>query len=336
MNPSRRKLLIYGLLAVAALAVSVEMAIRARLFFFDEHVYDEHGLFRYPPNTRVSADATYTTNNFGFLGDSLAVPKPAGAYRVFLMGSSVLVSPLIPEATQRELSAACPGVRFEVNSTGIPRWNSWHNRVLFEQYLLPLEPDCVVIYLGFNDNVYNTNPTLEGAPPSGLWDCRDFSTSVLLEMLWYHLVHKRLLVETEFTEIRSAAIFERNLRAIIDAARERDIAVALVKIGTSYPTDDPHLQKIITLAEPGMRHYWGNFDAAMRGMHAHRGVMDRLAAEYGLPLGDADAVLPKDAETFQDLAHLTNRGCHLLGRHFADVLIQGRVAMPRDGAAGGA
>jgi len=299
-------------------AISAELGIRARLFFKDPHRWDERGLFRYRPDCQVGDSPDLTTNNHGFFGPDLAVPKPADACRVLLVGSSPLVTPEIPRVVQETLNARLPGRVVQVNTTGLPRYTSYHNALLFEHYLVDLEPDCVVLYLGLNDNVYNTNPGLEGEPPTGLWNWADPSSSLVLDMLGYHAIHKRFRVRPDFEAIRSAAILENHLRRIIELAETRGIRIVLVKMAVGYPSDDPELVSVIRDAERPMRHFWGDLEPCLRALEAHNALFERLAAEFRLPLVDAQSALPPTSEVFWDLCHFTPGGNERFASFVAD------------------
>ena len=314
------RLLLYCLLILLIALPSIEAGVRLRLLLKDPHRFEAGGLFTYPPDTQVGDTTNLVTNNAGFFGVDVDMPKPSGAYRVFIMGSSPLTSPNLPEAMSEALEKLRPDARFEVNTTGLPRYTSYHNVLLFQRHLLALQPDCIVLYLGMNDNVYNTNPGLEEEPPAGLWDWRDLSRSVVLDMLDYHLIHKRFMTQPGFQTIRSAPIFEAHLRQIIEPALDQGIDVILVPMLASYPTEDEELLTVIHSAEGGMRHFWGDLEPGLKGLAAHRAVMEKLSAEYDLPLWNVDGI-PHTSACFRDLCHFTGHGLELLAEHFAEAVV---------------
>lgn len=314
-----------AVLWICVAACSVELGIRARLWFNDPHVWDDAGLFRYKPSYQVGDAPALSTNNVGFFGDDLTLPKAAGARRVFLMGDSALTNPEIPQALKSTLEERLPGRRFEVNAAGLPRYTSYHNRVLLERYLTRLEPDGIVVYLGLNDNVYNTNAKPDGEPPVGLWAWSDCSTVLALDMFWYHTVHKRFLTHPQFTVLRSPSIFETHIRTIIETAQHGNIAVLLVKPAVGFPTDDPVLEEAIRNSERPMRHFWGDLDPALRGVAAHTAVLEQLAADYRIPVVDAASVLPRTSRFFRDLCHFTSAGNVEFGRFLAEMLVSHKI-----------
>ncbi len=309
--------LLVGLLVLVA--ASAEFAVRARLFFFDPHRWDEYGLFRYRSSAQVGDLPAIKTNSDGFFGVDLSKPKASSTYRVFLLGSSPLTNPAVPQAMQDALSERFPNMHFEVNSAGIPRYTSYHNKLLYEHYVSTLEPDCFILYLGMNDNVYNTNPSLDGPTPTGLWNWADTQRSIVFDMLWYHAVQKRFGVNPAFSIVRSGEMLEKNIRPILESARNRGVQAILVREALSYPTDDEELLRVIRANEGPMRHYWGDLDAALRGFAANGAAIERLASTCQSPMADASAILPHTKACFIDLCHLTPEGNKALGRFFASL-----------------
>ena len=304
------------------LPLSAEVAVRARLFFKEPYRWDDQGLFRYRPQCQVGDTPELTTNRLGFFGTQLSPSKDPGAYRIFLVGSSPITSPTIPAALAGDLTQHFAQLRFEVNATGLPRYTSYHDLALYDRYLAPLHPDCLIIYLGLNDNVYNTNPGLHGAPPTGLWNWADTSHSLVLEMLLYHGLHKRFRTTPNFTATPSAAIFQDHLDHIISAARSCGTAVILVKMAVAYPTDDPDLLAAIRASEGPMKHFWGLLDPALQGLATHNRALDTLAAKYDIPCIDPAPCLPKVHSVFRDLCHFTPEGETLFAAFLAQTLTE--------------
>jgi len=84
-----------------------------------------------------------------------AVRKPAGTYRVFVLGESAAAGmcyePFSFSCMLREqLSARRPGTRIEVINCGIDAIDSWVVRE-FADECLALEPDALILYCGNNE-----------------------------------------------------------------------------------------------------------------------------------------------------------------------------------------
>ena len=96
-------------------------------------------------------------NTLGFRGDEVAVPKPAGVYRIVLLGGSTTYSTGVddyvrsyPVVLQQRLRAAGHG-QVEVVNAGCSMYSSWESLINFQFRVLDLEPDLVIVYHGIND-----------------------------------------------------------------------------------------------------------------------------------------------------------------------------------------
>ncbi len=315
-----RRIVLWTALVIAIAVVSVEGGLRARLALRDPHQWDDDGLFRYRPNTQVGLTPDLTTNNHGFFGPDLDTPSDPAACRIILLGSSSIASPDLPALVTDILKKHFPERIVEVNTAGLPRYTSHHNRLLFERYIVSLEPDVVAIYLGLNNNVYNTNPDDTEEPPLGLWNWRDARRSVAVDMLAYHGYHKRFAVTPDFEHYPGAERFAADVAAIVKHAREHGIAVVLLREALAWPTDDPILTQTIRQAEAPMRHFWGSLDAALRGAEATNTALDSLAAEYGLSVVEVAPYIPRDSLHFRDLCHFTPVGMERFSQVAADAM----------------
>jgi lysophospholipase L1-like esterase len=100
----------------------------------------------------------FTTNNLGFRGDSLAIPKPPGEYRVFLIGGSSAeclylddgdaLSAVVQQELQRD---AREGATVRVYGAGKSGDRSDDHVSMLVHRIAHLEPDLVVIFAGLND-----------------------------------------------------------------------------------------------------------------------------------------------------------------------------------------
>lgn len=299
-----------------ALLIGGELAVRARTLLQDPYIW--HGpLFLYPPNTQAGDDPALTTNNKGFFGPPLEQPKPPDAYRVFLLGSSPLTNPEVPKAMQERLQELCPDRRIEVYSTGLPRYTSAHNALLMRE-LTGLDPDCLVLYMGMNDNVYNTNPGLRGLPPVGLWNWADLHRSLAFSMLWYYGYHKHFAVNPDFEAVRSEPIFADNIEDMVQQGLAQGADVVLVAMAAAQPPEDEALAAVIAANEKPMSHFWGNVGPSMKGLAAHRDAMQQIAEQHGIPFADPADRFSHTSEVFRDLCHFTSGGNRMLGQYFAE------------------
>jgi hypothetical protein len=289
--------------------------------------FEEPILFTYAPRTRIQGTVL---NDVGCIGDD-ALPENAqggrAETRVLLLGGSTSFSARYVSSVKESLQAMHPGSRFRVMSCGRPRYTSWVNRVNLERNAAVWSPEVVVYYEGINDNIYNSFPWLDGAPTVGYFDARSLHSSVFLDLLRYHLVDKALRSMPDFKTrpLRSPAIYEENVRRIVEIARGRNASAVLATFAIALPTSDEALLLRIRSEENVMRHFWGNIPSALAGVRAHNLVTEALAERLGLPLAHVAEAIPHDAEHFGDICHLTDAGNEILGRIVAAAVQVGQV-----------
>lgn len=100
----------------------------------------------------------FTTNNLGFRGDSLIVPKPPREIRVFLLGGSsteclylddtAALNAVVQRALQRLVGA---GSAVRVYGVGTSGHRSDDHVSMFVHRVVHLEPDLIVVFSGIND-----------------------------------------------------------------------------------------------------------------------------------------------------------------------------------------
>lgn len=100
---------------------------------------------------------TFTTNNAGFRGGWLAIPKPADEYRIFMVGGSTTETLTLDDrdaptaVLERFLRARLPGRNVRVYAAAKSGDHSNHHLAMISQRLMHLQPDMVIVFLGIND-----------------------------------------------------------------------------------------------------------------------------------------------------------------------------------------
>jgi hypothetical protein len=284
--------------------------------------FEDPVLYTYEPRTRIQGTVL---NDVGCIGDDALPDNTRGGgveTRVLLLGGSTSFSARYVSSVKDSLQAIHPGRRFRVMSCGRPRYTSWVNRVNFERNAAVWSPDVVVYYEGINDNIYNSFPWLDGAPTVGYFDARSLHSSVFLDLLRYHVVDKaiRSVPDFEMQPLRSPAIFEENVRGIVEIARRRNASAVLATFAIALPTADERLLARIRSEEAVMRHFWGNIPSILAGVRAANLVTEALAQRLSLPVAHVAEAIPHDAAHFGDICHLTDAGNEILGRVIASAV----------------
>jgi lysophospholipase L1-like esterase len=120
---------------------------------------DRPWLYGMRPNVDLQTPegARYTINADGFRDHPYARPKPAGTFRIVVLGQSVAFGfgvPLedtFPKLLERRLAIVAPEVRIEVLNLGVIGYNAYTEAALFADVGVGYEPDLVLVQFGFND-----------------------------------------------------------------------------------------------------------------------------------------------------------------------------------------
>jgi hypothetical protein len=118
----------------------------------------------------------------------------------------------------------------------------------------------------------------------------------------------------ETRPLRSPAIYEENVRRIVEIARGRNATAVLATFAIALPTSDERLLARIRSQESAMRHFWGNVPSTVAGVRAHNQATEALARRLGVPLARVAEAIPHDVAHFGDICHLTDAGNEILGR----------------------
>ena len=118
--------------------------------------YSPHHYLGYMPAPDFK-NADRQHNHLGFRGESIAAEKPENVYRIAAVGGSTTYSvhtkddrDSYPRLLQGHLRTGGFG-NVEVINAGVPGYTSYHNFINVAFRILPLEPDLIILYQGFND-----------------------------------------------------------------------------------------------------------------------------------------------------------------------------------------
>ncbi len=317
---------------------------------------DADGIPRNAPGARFEK---WRINSLGFRGEEVAREKAPGRRRIICLGQSESFGLYEseggdwPSRLSRLLEPSQP--QAEVINASVVGTSRWSRVQYLEKYLLPLQPDVVILYF----NVLNeASSGLRGppdpsraprpGPQSDRWaSLRPRSLAKLKLRLAQALPQsllfavrtralKRSLRAIEQSELQgrapldalppeNVAAYEAHLRQIVQLLRDKGIQPVLA----TYPTlarEDNKAQHAFLLSAERTWHIdfseEGLLDAARRINDATR----RVAREMGAPLADVDAAVPRTPEYFYDQVHYTDRGAEVVARHMLQALQQAGLA----------
>lgn len=176
-------------------------------------------------------------NSHGFRGAEIADPKPPGEFRIVCIGGSTTYGTEIaddakayPAQLEAKLRAAGHD-EVRVINAGCGHWSTWESLVNLELFLVPLEPDLIVVYHAINDvharlvwppEAYRGDNTGHRPPITGEqfvtpWWHSFAAARVLGVSLGWMEPHSHLLIQRklfdEFAETSYAGEFDTQMRA---------------------------------------------------------------------------------------------------------------------------
>lgn len=313
------------------------------------------------PLARYDAqDYEITINSLGYRGEEFPYEKQAGVYRIACVGASSTFGAEVPDDEtypvhlERLLNDRLPDRNIEVINAGVPGYTSAECLINFSMRVMDLEPDLVVIYLGYNDFKPNRHPGFssdyahwripgERATPTGFW--ADVSEVLERRSLFYYKLRWNLpeylakmqpprVVERfprhDAVSDEGVATFKRNMESIITIARANEIDVGLAMealcISREHYEVNPEwyidvLNFVPTLSIDGLLDAKGRYTAAV----------SQLAEDHALPFLNGADVVPVDTAYFKDHVHLNIKGHRTLAQGMSDMLEAHLTKQPHTG-----
>ncbi|MCA9774300.1 MAG: hypothetical protein KC466_17915 [Myxococcales bacterium] len=255
-------------------------------------------------------------------------PKPAGTYRIFLVGGSTAFSVGAPDNArtiggylERMLAdqvAPKTGRTYEVITAAYPMWATTHERIEIENRVSEMEPDLVVALSGYNDVVWGakTRDVLH------FWTQVDHYFQNLLDAGYDKAGIARLpeVEGLEATRVPPETVAARAVKNV------RLAAFALRPTGARYLWC---LQPHVVASHKGLsdrerafyRHYFGKLGEGSEAYYAAgyaalaraMGAEDLAGARFEDLTGIFDDLGPTD-EVFLDSVHFGDRGNDLVAR----------------------
>ncbi len=116
--------------------------------------------------THAFPDVTIRTNSLGMRNPEVQIPKPAGTFRILMIGDSYVTGwgveeeQSLPRLLEQKLQSDFPGKHIEVINAGLPG-SGPNYYYLFMKYIgMKLQPDLVIVgFLMLNDIVDNVSHT---------------------------------------------------------------------------------------------------------------------------------------------------------------------------------
>lgn len=291
-------------------------------------------------------------NSLGFRGREIDQPKPAGRYRIAILGGSTTYGEFIandddafPARLERRLRELRGTDAIEVVNAGVPGYDSWEALADFEFRVLDLEPDLVIIYHGVNDvhsrlvrpNAYRGDNSARRVSWSEPIEVRLCRFSCLARIIGYHVglwrhpgidayvqaptadpgthgASRAIGGDPEVAlELNPPIYFARNLRNTAAIARANSAHVVFVTWAHSPNKGD----------YAATSHY-------QRGFRENNDVVKAVASEQNDLCFDFAPEMPTKPEYWRDGRHVNERGADLQAKLFSEFLVRNaeRIKLP--------
>ena len=333
---SRRKTILYSLLPAFLLLGSCEGCARLLElwrppltldygwgFNADSRVFVPAGIARNTMITRPEKLASFQMQTF-------TMPKPAGTYRIFILGGSNVNYMNAPLRDMAKRLSSTPGEtrRFEIINLGGLAYGTHRLRIMVPE-ILEYEPDLALLYAGhneFEELKHQAITNLERLPAQKvayslamLRLARD--VWALFDLAWRagHAHFSELPSEVDYGaagahDFTSEEIAERmnrykeNLDAIVTQFTGHDVPVVISTVASNFW--EPDLAQSFAAEKEQIRQLYdsGNYEEGMRlardilsrskrhqASDVENGVIREIAAKHNLPLVDGENLI-MDAE----------------------------------------
>jgi lysophospholipase L1-like esterase len=332
---------------------------RAATEGFSYSLFEEHPYLGFVPSANYVRNEN-RHNALGFRGSDIALPKPAGEFRVVCLGGSTTYNPFIEDpakAFPAQLEAALHARGFtqvRVINGGVPGYRSYESLLNLQFRVLDLEPDLVFVYHAPNDvmarlvwppDAYRGDNT--GAIRRGASAARDLE--------WYQHSSALRMLSIRFGDGKSPAILGTTFVEYAPSARGPVFTMQV--LNGRYPAGDfakhpaermleanppryfrRNLEHLVLIAQhAGAVPVLSSFTAcdcvqdassrpeilaAIREMNdVARGVADEL----GAPFLDLDLVFPRERRLFEDSIHVNAAGAARRGELVAELMLEAHL-----------
>jgi lysophospholipase L1-like esterase len=337
-RPRWQRALIGSLIALCALELGARIFVhgfasqaqRWRLLPLSEvplerRLYKPHPYTAYALNEKYrSADGLNRHNAQGYRGEEIAVPKPAGTYRILILGGSTTYDTNV----QNQRATTCAVLQdmlrehhpeVEVVNAGCGGWTSWESMIDLELRGLSLSPDLVIGYFGTNDvHARLIDPARFVRDNSGFR--RPWHDA---EHLWEHLLVPRWIASRLSSEYRNSTTDLTELKY-----KEFDPELCLERNSTAFYSDNLELMAAVCAAHQAQfalatwawcpdKNDYAAKPYYQQGFEDTNAATRTVAARLGLPLYEHAAEMSRDPGLWADGRHVNDAGARERARLFA-------------------
>lgn len=331
MSPGRRIGLV--VLTAALLFIAFELALQVRSHLrYGQSVFNAlRGETRYFEDPRTGLKllrpgrvfpgelVEIRTNSLGLRSPEVSHRRVEGSLRIAVVGASTVMgemtrtndetfSALLAERLRKRFN----GRVVEVVNAGISGYRLEDQLRMMEKIVLPLQPDLVIVYPGFNDFADYCSVAEPGARRASLPQIDAPGWLLSLEVLRRNTAFLRGApsVKQDLRDPDSVDIapYRARLENIITAARQSGVTLLLATNARAYGPDQPRDVQLRLSAQA--RHYNPCFDldGLNRLYERHTAAILDAARRHDVPVLPLHDRIPRDERFFVDATHFTAEG----------------------------
>lgn len=302
----------------------------------------------------MDSSVVFTTNNMGFRGDSLVIPKPKDEYRVFLIGGSTTENLFLDDTwglerkLQKYLQDSLGQVK--VYNAGKSGDASPDHLAMLVHRIAHLEADLLVLFPGINDlnrllgdYDYLHYPTITEVEDGSLVQSAKFflsnfqlvrriinlskqnepdaRTSIFLKTNYADKVKEvNQLPLREALPPIDLGIYERNIRSFVGASQILGIDLLLMTQTHTWDSKDEFLNSNHWMTAVGDLRYPS--DKLALALNDLNQILINIAAEEELEILDLEKAIPKSTSYFYDDCHFNKGGVDTAAQLMATKILQ--------------
>lgn len=297
-------------------------------------------------------------NRWGFRGEDIERVKPAGTYRIFVLGGSTVLCDRVSfeeshvRILEKGLRSRYPDLKIEVQNAGMHWHSTQESLIKYATKIRDFDPDLVIVWHAIND-MYRSlrgNGMTSGdyqpdysnfiGPVRRMIDAYlsstgtqfrlGFMSEILnkIDSIWFSWVRSTkssVPLETfAIEEWKSLPAFRRNLDALVTLVKAQGVSIAMASQAHLYRNDldDREIARLVlrnAIMKVGRQ--VPDLPSLVRGMSLYNETSRKVAARHSIPFLDLATRVPKDLSYFLDDVHYTEAGNRAVGKAMIEFVI---------------
>lgn len=264
------------------------------------------------------------TNEHGLRSPPVSALKPDGSIRIAVIGASTVMGAYAPRNEDtfsyrlgRLLELSHPTTHIEVINAGVPGYGLSDETQMLEKMILPLHPDIVIVYSGFNDfaEYCRKQPVTQSrrvrGERVGLPLVKLPAWLMSVEMIHKNTVGLRPPLASKSylaAEAVDLTPYKQKLEELIHVAQQANVKLVFSTNARAFRRDQP-LPVQEALSETA-RYYYPCFDTAgLNTLHErHNRAILEVTKSHDIPSVRLDDLIPGGRRYFVDSNHFSNEG----------------------------